>query len=515
MLNVLNTPLIRALAADGAEALLTLPGTLAALARGEVATFPGLRSHQRHAWHAFLCQLGALALLRAGESAPWTEAAAWREALRALTPDHPDDAPWCLVAPPDRPALLQPPIPEGLPALRNAVPTPDTLDMLVASRNHDLKAAVMAEAGPDDWLFALVTLQTMEGFLGAGNYGISRMNGGFASRPALSLSPPGGPGEHFARDVVRLVALRGTMPGTEHYAARDGLGLLWLEPWDGTASLPHGRLDPLYVEVCRRVRLVAHDGRIAAVAGGSKAPRVLPTGGGLTGDPWAPVVAGDAGLKVFTLNATGFHYRRMVQLMWSDDVVRPPLLEPVKTDAQAGLTFLARALVRGQGKTEGYHERRVPLSRLAKWTATDPSAERANERVRLAGQVGRVLRSALLALFQGGPERVDERDEGATRKAQPFLDRLDAAVDVNFFPALWREVEAAEAGEEAARAERARWVRDLLGTAANLLDAADEAAPKATRRRLRARVAAQGILNGMPRRNPELAPYLMEAARAA
>ena len=76
--------------------------------------------------------------------------------------------PWCLVAPPDRPALLQPPIPDGLATLKNSIATPDALDMLVASRNHDLKGAVMARALPDDWLFALVSLQTMEGFLGAG-----------------------------------------------------------------------------------------------------------------------------------------------------------------------------------------------------------------------------------------------------------------------------------------------------------------------------------------------------------
>ena len=61
--------------------------------------------------------------------------------------------------------------------------------MLVTSKNHDLKSAVAVQAGVDDWIFALITLQTMEGFGGAGNYGISRMNGGLGSRPAFSLVP--------------------------------------------------------------------------------------------------------------------------------------------------------------------------------------------------------------------------------------------------------------------------------------------------------------------------------------
>jgi CRISPR system Cascade subunit CasA len=47
----------------------------------------------------------------------------------------------------------------------------------------------MTVATPEHWFYALLTLQTMQGFLGAGNYGISRMNGGFASRPSVGLAP--------------------------------------------------------------------------------------------------------------------------------------------------------------------------------------------------------------------------------------------------------------------------------------------------------------------------------------
>jgi CRISPR system Cascade subunit CasA len=62
--------------------------------------------------------------------------------------------------------------------------------MLVTAKNHDVKAARLTEAGIDDWLFALVTLQTMEGIGGRNNYGVSRMNGGFANRPGFSIAPP-------------------------------------------------------------------------------------------------------------------------------------------------------------------------------------------------------------------------------------------------------------------------------------------------------------------------------------
>jgi CRISPR system Cascade subunit CasA len=365
-MNTLLVPSIRATAPDGTVATHTLPGVLARMMRDTVASFPALRPHQRHAWHSFLVLLASNALHRAGQAEPPDNEAQWCGLLRGLTPDHKDDAPWCLVAPPGRPALLQPPIPSGaLTELKNVLVTPDALDMLVTAKNHDLKQGVIASAQPDDWLFALLTLQTMEGFLGAGNYGISRMNGGFANRAALGIAPPGGPGAHLRRDLRRMLALRGKLRGATGYAAEGGLALVWLMPWDGTASLRQDALDEWYIEICRRVRLTLHEGVLGARTGGSKVPRILSMEGGVTGDPWSPIVVEKSGAaKSLTVDARGFGYRRMVDFMFSDGGVQPSALQqPDATDEAGGLQLVARALVRGQGKTEGYHERRVPLSR--------------------------------------------------------------------------------------------------------------------------------------------------------
>lgn len=91
---------------------------------------------------------------------------------------------------------------------KNVVCAADALDMLVTSKNHDLKGARLRRAEPDDWLFALVSLQTQEGFLGAGNYGISRMNGGFASRPGVGVAPVGSWGVRWAADTRVLLSQR-------------------------------------------------------------------------------------------------------------------------------------------------------------------------------------------------------------------------------------------------------------------------------------------------------------------
>ena len=76
----------------------SLPELLAAMVADSVRDFPALRPHQRHPWHAFLAQLAAIALHRAGQDEPWIDATDWRTALLALTPDDPDGAAWCLVA---------------------------------------------------------------------------------------------------------------------------------------------------------------------------------------------------------------------------------------------------------------------------------------------------------------------------------------------------------------------------------------------------------------------------------
>ena len=101
----------------------------------------------------------------------------------------------------------QPPPRKREKEFKNVVSTPDELDLLVTAKNHDLKSIVAGQANADDWIFALITLQTMEGFSGAGNYGISRMNGGLGNRPALTLAPLNNtPGAHVERDILALQA---------------------------------------------------------------------------------------------------------------------------------------------------------------------------------------------------------------------------------------------------------------------------------------------------------------------
>ena len=328
MHNILIELLFRYRRTDGTRVEASLPEVYAALMADDVEAFPALRPHQRHAWHAFLVQLGVVAMHRAGLDRPPTDSEEWRSLIRALTPDWPDDEPWQLVVNDiTEPGFMQPPAgsKDREKDFKNTVTTPDSLDMLVTSKNHDIKSEVAEQANTDDWIFGLITLQTMEGFGGAGNYGISRMNGGLGNRPAFSLTSfSQTPGSHVRRDITALLEF---LPGilAEHPGPATSHALLWTLPWEGNATeaLLLNRLHPLYIEVCRRIRLQCDTGgRPYGVRTSSKAARVEAKSlNGLTGDPWALIDRRDKkGDKVLTLPGGGFNYKRVADYLTSGGV---------------------------------------------------------------------------------------------------------------------------------------------------------------------------------------------------
>lgn len=474
---------------------LSLPETIEALMRDEVDAFPALRPHQRHAWHMFLVQLCAIALHRAGEQAIPAKAGDWADLLLGLTDDAAE--PWSLVvADLSKPAFLQPPVPEDdLAALKNTIPTPDALDVLITAKNFDLKAAVAADAQPDDWLFALVSLQTMEGFLGAGNYGVARMNGGFSARPFLGLAPlGGGMGAHLYRDIRAMLAGRDQL--LHEYGGlydEEGIALVWLEPWDGAASLRLTRLDPWFIEICRRIRFVPEGEGFRVVGGGTAAARIdAKAQNGKTGDFWAPV--NDAEGKSFSLNARGFSYRVLCRLLFGDGSERlfrlPPAMiaQPGETD----MALVARGVTRGQGKTEGFHERIVPVHRGLMRATTDEDVRQtlgqiADRQQREIAQITGALRLGCAVIAKGGGAEKPGKDDYAL--AEPYTRRLEAEAEAGFFDTLERRFSEGDAA-------KAGYLRDLIQTAQKLLAEASEAIPCAAHARWRARVRAPAAFRG-------------------
>ncbi|MBU2962087.1 hypothetical protein KO516_14965 [Citreicella sp. C3M06] len=423
--NLLTEPLI-----ETDVGWLTLPGVLAAMARGEVTCFRALRPHQRPAWHMFLVQLGVLALDKAGQTNLPGDESTWRGALRGLTIAFPDDAPWCLLAPDGQPAFLQPPAAKD--GKWTEVETPDNLDMLITSRNHDLKMAVARNAGPQDWIYALVSVQTMEGYSGPTWNGVARMNGGSSSRAMVTLAPalPDGKSVHpslwWQRDTRRLLADR---------SPSNGLSLVWLMEWMDAVQLRIGEdLDPLFIEICRRIRLFEKDGALMARKAGSKKSRIANVNG-MTDDPWAPTSIRNA--KSLTLGDSGdFTYAKLREVLMSGEWAAAPMAKPAPDEVPRDMLLVAEAFARGNSKTGGFRSRVIPISksvvkRMLGATATDQSAALIEDIKR----VDIALRNALALMAANGLRENIKTDHYA--RTNPARIHLDQQADRMFFPVLW------------------------------------------------------------------------------
>lgn len=496
--NLLTEPL---LTVDDGEKV-SLPELFAGLASGRCQQLSRLRAHQRSAWHMFSVQLAALALARAGHDTLPESAEQWRALLRALS--HAEsglesDAPWRLsVADRTTPAFLQPPDPGGL--TWSPVATPDALDLLITSRNHDLKKEIALYADPEDWVLALVSLQTMEGYGGSANYGIARMNGGSSSRALLGLIPArenGAPDRAgwWRRDVTLCLNRRDT-PGP----MRPGhTALLWCHPWPENTALGADDLDPLAIEVCRRVRLDIRDGALRAERSGSKAARVNSSAfKGALGDPWAPVSIGTGSPKALTIGEGRFDYRRLVDLLFSGNWALPAAATLQADEPAERMLLLAEALARGNSTTHGLRSRLLPLPRkvvAGGWFQQQTHSLNAAAEHQMADIAAAdvALREAVaLYAAEGDPSAVG-RDE--RRRARHVRERLDAAADDVFFDYLWDRLDP---GTEATA--RRTFRRLLVATARQELTRAFTTTPCASAWAVRARIRAESCLVGRLRK---------------
>jgi CRISPR system Cascade subunit CasA len=537
--NTLVDPFIRTVLGDGGSVTLSLPGVLAACASADpnrrAASFPALRAHQAPAFHAFLAQICAMGLLRLGrDTLPGADEDAWREVFRVLTrDDFPDDEPWWLVSPHDRPALLQPPVPEGNGSGFSEVRTPDGIDILFASKHHDLKDGAIANAQADDWIFALLSVQTQDGYPGRGNFGVARMNSGSGSRSYIHLAPDGGFAVSVLRDIERLLSQDYDRVPPDFVGARAQHPLVWVLPWDGASQVSLEDLDPLFVEICRRWRLArTESGEFVCLKTPSQSQRINAKDlCGVLGDPWAPVNITAQPNKVLTLQGAGFTYLTCAEILFGDvsdkrQYRKPYLLVHGPGEKAQDMLFVARALTRGQSKTEGFHSRTIPVpAQTIDWWESQPAdaSSLVRDRIEAASDAwSKALRGALFTLAQGGREDIKWKEHKTSDAlAGAMQARFDARVDAVFFPALWDAVAKSQN-------ERERdWAVQLRDIAREIFDqAVREFSVLGERRFLaeaRARLRLEGgfcnafsFLKTNPGENPEpIAPYADELETAS
>lgn len=475
----------------------SLPEIYPMLIGDKILGFEALQPHQHQPWFSFLVQLGAMTVARETNGTIPDQTDEWKKALLRLAGNS--EAAWHLVVKDvSKPAFLQSPVPEG--SLENAgyksdISTPDELDMLVTSKNHDLKGSRVRNPNPEHWLFALLTLQTMEGFLGRGNYGIVRMNGGFGNRPFVGFAPGFSWGSRVTRDL--RVLLRNRHRLTEYYK-EDGHALLWNLPWDGkrTSALSLEDCDPFFLEICRRIRFRTNkDNKIICQRTNTEAARIFAVEDlkGRTGDPWTPIEK--KGVKALTLGGAGFSYNILQQVLLGEEFSEPISME-IQENEKESMLLITQALIRGQGKTDGLHLRLVPIPsnvyRLFSSTSEKQKlAERSKARVDKAQKMQlKVLGPSIsLLLSSGDSKKIDYE------KIAPWTERFSRAIDNLFFDSLWESVQKNQLESHK------EWDNILFREAEKLLKEAERSTPLSNIRRWKAISQARGRFYGSARRH--------------
>ena len=492
--NLLTEPLIGANTIDGKNDYYSLPGVYSLLMQDKIVSFPHLRPHQRHAWHSFLCQLGAMAVEHRGltkESDLPDSEDEWLKYIKFLTKDFTNDEPWALVVDDNnKPAFMQAP----KSPVNKVVKTPDELDtVMVTAKNHDVKQHIAQEPKLNDWFFSLISLQTMSPFLGNGNYGIIRMNGGYSSRFGMGISyQDRGIGITVKHDITHMVRQIEKIANRHSYNG-EGPKLLWLLDWNDDAQISLKDIHPYFIEICRRVRLYRNNLEIYAQKGTSKKRRVdSPKDlNGLTGDYWAPQNINNKLHKVISAKPSNFRYDRIAEMLFDKNHWSlPPSLENADED---GLELVMRCLVGGQGKTEGYFERVIPFHKNRPsylfFDNREKCAELSNLYIEDIKKIIDTLKYSIALILCGGENPQKE----AFVKANTYIGPLREFADSIFFEYLFKGIATIENNNE--DTVRYEMLQDLVNYAHNILENM-VSLPSKGAYRYRAIAKGQHVFNG-------------------
>ncbi|HPF59015.1 MAG TPA: type I-E CRISPR-associated protein Cse1/CasA [Candidatus Competibacteraceae bacterium] len=501
-MNLLTGPLFRVQTTTGPQAM-NLPGLLAALGADTVGSLPGLQRHQEDAFHIFLCYLAGAVLARAGIQEPVQPEAFWRAGLRQLA-GRDDDCAWVLmVEDVTKPAFMQVPLVNKAhwAAFKPKADTPDALDVLQTAKNHDVKSQRVHEDHPERWVYALISLQTMTGLMGRGNYGIARMNSGTGSRVCVGLRYDETLGGRWRRETRKLLYYRAELLVSPWPYRPDGLVLLWLPPWDLQTALPLTRLDPFFIEVARAVRLTVDHGRVQALGAGTAGNRIAAKAQkGIVGDPWTPLVDDGKEKKAWTVMAPFFSPQRLRNLIFEKEGFTAAAMQQPDPDRTTQACWVQAAVLApgGMGKTDGFHEATVRIPARAARCLFGGGA--AHERLAelsgfglndAAAMQNKVLKPALYAWLEAGPEQIDWDKREVSAWVEQTARSFAAIWHTVFFDWLWNSID--QAGTDAARCV---WLQTLERHARETLAGAMARFPVRMGRYYRSRVRANSVFSG-------------------
>ena len=217
--------------------------------------------------------------------------------------------------------------------------------------------------------------------------------------------------------------------------------------------------------------------------------------------------------KAVTVSSNGFGFREVSRYLDPERYQLPELAKPQTSDGET-VHLVARTLVRGQGRTEGYHEREIPLrsrmtSMLRNRNGRSILAAEAKQRVDYVGEVSSILRHAVKTYLQNGVSTGKTKNEH-----QKIIDdcgqRLQQTVEAGFWESLQDGIESDDQN-----LERAEWVHwSLVPQASALLESIQKTGLCHTQDRFRA-IAESSDLFGRRIRASKKLPELYRDERSS
>lgn len=458
--DLLNDPILSIRVDGGPVTKVTLPKVLEHLSHERDVSFLRERWHHRLSNHITFALLGMVILERSGQQNVAQNESFWRKGCDQLA--NGERSAWALYCDdPTKPAYGQPPMRAKIKNQEDEetgkkIVTPDGLDVITTSNGHGTQDKLMSNPEPEDWFYAINSMQNQ---IGMASYRYPASSRGRSSRIRIECTNDMTTGGQFAHSV--RVGLREDV--FEHllatYGYREkGTVLTWL-PDISEREIPASELHPYFLDFARWVRIHKEADRLYAWMQVTEPVRLEVRSA--TGDPWAPTEVTNIQSKEATppltmsvteRNKDGFTYRFISEAVFGTPfqaekakkksfAINPMVDKGI--DASKPCYLLLQGIIRDSKKSGvsfGYHERVVQIG--GPW----PGIISSNEdmiREHVLGQIvavrnGRqVLEETLLKMFRsaGNPQtrRLEMRNWFADA-----LRTFEETIDEHFFEALFK-----------------------------------------------------------------------------
>lgn len=512
--NLLNDKIIPISRDDEEIIYVNLAELMSYLGSEDSVTLCNIKPYQRPAFHQFTVQLSVCALDKAGSNILNNSADQWRDMILSIAPEHAFDL---YSNNPEQAAFMQPPMDlttynEAKLNVEKHRNSPDELTVLMTAKNHSTKFSTVSSGTTWDWICSLIEFQTLSKQGGNGHYCGVRMSGGFGTRLMAGVYDSLDAGSMWRRDVSVLIKNLNKIRDTHESFSKSSSAktCLWLYPWDGNEQINMSELNPMFIDVARRIRLFESDGNIKVLYSTSKTTRVNARHlNGDIGDPWLPI-------KIDENKRSAVDYQRLdlaklasilFPMKAGDNIEKPLLMKESYPDAKNPFIYLAG--FNGGKKITDFYEFVIPaplgmVIRNLNDEIHEEIAQNASAMLKDIDVANRALKSALLsAWFCGKPlNEIGKKQKDTCNLPQLAIETLDKELTQYFLQYAFKygtalDLETGEVNIDKALLLKCEWRSYLINKVRDIFEILRINYCKKNSLSYKSDVISEKILNGI------------------